>query len=77
MTALLQVVDFLLWAAITMESSMPLLQVKYLEWRATLYAAVCQAYFDCNASKHAEVFVTEFLLLYYYNLLHLDLILRI
>ena len=53
---ILQVVDFLLWASVTMESSMPLLQVKYLEWRVTLYAAVCQAYFDCNASKHAEVF---------------------
>ena len=34
---------------------MPLLGVKYLEWRVTLYSAVCMAYYDCKAGFHAEV----------------------
>ena len=38
-----------------MESTVPLLAVKYLQWRATLYTAVCQCYFDCKAGQHGEV----------------------
>jgi len=38
-----------------MESSIPLLSVHYLTWRATLYTAVSQCYFDCQASIHGEV----------------------
>ena len=31
-----------------METSVPLLAVKYLSWRSTLYTAACQCYFDCK-----------------------------
>ncbi|XP_078534120.1 cilia- and flagella-associated protein 54 isoform X2 [Lissotriton helveticus] len=48
--------EFLLWASVCMESSIPLLAIHYLTWRATLYTAVCQCYFDCKASVHGEVF---------------------
>ena len=39
-----------------MESSIPLLTVKYLPWRSTLYTAVCQCYHDIKAPMHAEMF---------------------
>ncbi|KAM4676016.1 cilia- and flagella-associated protein 54 [Discoglossus pictus] len=48
--------EFLLWASVCMESSVPLLSLAYLTWRATLYTAVCQCYFDCRAGVHGEVF---------------------
>ncbi|XP_036093176.1 cilia- and flagella-associated protein 54 isoform X3 [Rousettus aegyptiacus] len=48
--------DYLLWASICMESSVPLLSVRYLTWRATLYTAVCQCYYDCQAGIHGEAF---------------------
>ncbi|XP_072255112.1 cilia- and flagella-associated protein 54 [Pyxicephalus adspersus] len=48
--------EFLLWASVCMESSVPLLSLHYLKWRATLYTAVCQCYFDCRAGVHGEVF---------------------
>ncbi|XP_075456664.1 cilia- and flagella-associated protein 54 isoform X2 [Ascaphus truei] len=48
--------EFLLWASVCMESSVPLLSVHYLTWRSTLYTAVCQCYFDCHAGVHGEVF---------------------
>ncbi|XP_040264159.1 cilia- and flagella-associated protein 54 [Bufo bufo] len=51
-----QALEFLLWASVCMESSVPLLSVRYLTWRATLYTAVCQCYFDCRAGVHGEVF---------------------
>ncbi|KAM6425269.1 LOW QUALITY PROTEIN: cilia- and flagella-associated protein 54 [Rhynochetos jubatus] len=51
-----KVLEYLLWANVCMESSIPLLSVHYLTWRATLYTAVCQCYFDCQASIHGEVF---------------------
>lgn len=38
-----------------MECSVPLLSVRYLTWRATLYTAVCQCYYDCQAGIHGEV----------------------
>ncbi|XP_067998988.1 cilia- and flagella-associated protein 54 [Melanerpes formicivorus] len=57
-----KVLDYLLWASICMESSIPLLSVHYLTWRATLYAAVSQCYFDCQASIHGEVFARRGLL---------------
>lgn len=50
-----QALDYLLWASICMESSVPLLSVRYLTWRATLYTAVCQCYYDCQAGIHGEV----------------------
>ncbi|KAM6320974.1 LOW QUALITY PROTEIN: cilia- and flagella-associated protein 54 [Aegotheles albertisi] len=51
-----KVLEYLLWASICMESSIPLLSVRYLTWRATLYAAVSQCYFDCQAGIHGEIF---------------------
>ncbi|XP_069141650.1 cilia- and flagella-associated protein 54-like isoform X4 [Argopecten irradians] len=51
-----RVIEYLLWASVCMETSVPLLAVKYLPWRATLYTAVCQCYFDCKVSHHAEAF---------------------
>lgn len=50
-----QALEYLLWASICMESSVPLLSVRYLTWRATLYTAVCQCHYDCQASIHGEV----------------------
>ncbi|KAH0501698.1 Cilia- and flagella-associated protein 54 [Microtus ochrogaster] len=49
-------VEYLLWASICMESSVPLLSIRYLTWRATLYTAVCQCHYDCQASIHGEAF---------------------
>ncbi|TFJ96636.1 perforin-1-like [Platysternon megacephalum] len=51
-----KVLEYLLWASICMESSVPLLAVHYLTWRTTLYTAVCYCYYDCQASVHGEVF---------------------
>uniref|UniRef100_A0A8C0UUS3 Cilia and flagella associated protein 54 n=1 Tax=Cyanistes caeruleus TaxID=156563 RepID=A0A8C0UUS3_CYACU len=51
-----KVLEYLLWASICMESSIPLLSVHYLTWRATLYTSVSQCYFDCQAGIHGEIF---------------------
>ncbi|XP_069846637.1 cilia- and flagella-associated protein 54 isoform X3 [Dipodomys merriami] len=51
-----QALEYLLWASICMESSVPLLSVRYLTWRTTLYTAVCQCYYDCQAGIHGEAF---------------------
>ncbi|NXS46895.1 CFA54 protein, partial [Balaeniceps rex] len=51
-----KVLEYLQWASICMESSIPLLSVHYLTWRATLYSAVSQCYFDCQAGIHGEIF---------------------
>ncbi|NXB36886.1 CFA54 protein, partial [Eulacestoma nigropectus] len=51
-----KVLEYLLWASVCMESSIPLLSVHYLTWRATLYTAVSQCYFDCQAGIHGEIF---------------------
>ncbi|XP_066213355.1 cilia- and flagella-associated protein 54 [Saccopteryx leptura] len=48
--------EYLLWASVCMESSVPLLSVRYLTWRATLYTAVCQCYYDGQAGMHGEMF---------------------
>ena len=50
-----RVLEYLLWACMCMETSIPLLAVKYLTWRVTLYTAVCQCYYDCKAGQEAEV----------------------
>ncbi|ERE91844.1 hypothetical protein H671_1g0667 [Cricetulus griseus] len=48
--------EYLLWASMCMESSAPLLSLRYLTWRATLYTAVCQCHYDCQTSIHGEAF---------------------
>jgi len=58
-----RVVSWLIWACRAMESSIPLLTVKYLPWRVTLYVAVVRAYVDSRdhggALKSAEAFVSR------------------
>ncbi|GAB1295495.1 Cilia- and flagella-associated protein 54 [Apodemus speciosus] len=56
----LEALEFLLWASMCMESSVPLLSVRYLTWRATLYTAVCQCHYDCQAGIHGEDFLHAF-----------------
>ncbi|KXJ06116.1 Cilia- and flagella-associated protein 54, partial [Exaiptasia diaphana] len=51
-----EVLEFLLWACMCMESSVPLMTVKYLSWRCTLYSAVCHCYYDLKALTQAEAF---------------------
>ncbi|NXV06119.1 CFA54 protein, partial [Cettia cetti] len=51
-----KVLEYILWASVCMESSISLLSVHYLTWRATLYTAVSQCYFDCQAGIHGEIF---------------------
>ncbi|XP_021564490.1 cilia- and flagella-associated protein 54-like, partial [Carlito syrichta] len=48
--------EYVLWASMCMESSVPLLALRHLAWRATLYVAVCQCYYDCQAGIHGEAF---------------------
>ena len=50
-----QVVEYLLWAAVCMESSVPLMAIKFLSLRASIYTAICQCYYDINQSLQAEV----------------------
>ena len=42
-----------------LESTVPLLTVNYLRWRATLYTAVCQCYFDLKFPVRAEAFANR------------------
>ncbi|KAJ8367384.1 hypothetical protein AAFF_G00320350 [Aldrovandia affinis] len=49
-----QALEFLLWACVCLETSVPLLSVRFLTWRATLYCAVCQCYYRCQAATQAE-----------------------
>ncbi|KAK5858469.1 hypothetical protein PBY51_002606 [Eleginops maclovinus] len=50
-----QALEFLLWASISLELSIPLMTAKYLPWIVTLYCAVCQCYYDNKAAVKAEV----------------------
>ena len=54
-----QALDFLLFACMCLESSVLLLTVNYLRWRATLYTAVCQCYFDLKVPVRAEAFANR------------------
>ena len=49
-------VEPLLWAAICMESSVPLVTLKFLQLRVDIYVAVCQCYFQVKEPRQAEVF---------------------
>ena len=50
------VLDFLIWACVSMESSVPLLTVKYLGWRTQLYTTTCLCFYDLKADEAAENF---------------------
>lgn len=52
---LLQALEYLLWASISVELSIPLMTAKYLPWIVTLYCAVCHCYYDNQADLQAEV----------------------
>lgn len=51
-----KVLEYLLWGAVCMESSVPLMAVRYLQLRASLYTAVCQCYYDIREPHQAELF---------------------
>ncbi|XP_030294030.1 cilia- and flagella-associated protein 54 isoform X2 [Sparus aurata] len=51
-----QALEYLLWASISLELSIPLMTAKYLPWISTLYCAVCQCYYDNQAAVLAEEF---------------------
>lgn len=49
------VLEYFVFCCLSMECSVPLLGVKYLSWRTTLYAATCQCYYDCKLNDDGEV----------------------
>ncbi|XP_026184047.1 cilia- and flagella-associated protein 54 isoform X2 [Mastacembelus armatus] len=51
-----QALEYLLWASISLELSIPLMTAKYLPWIVTLYCAVCNCYYDNQAAVQAEDF---------------------
>jgi hypothetical protein len=51
----LQVVEYLVWAAVSTEMCLPLLSISYLPWRSTLYSAACEAFYDSRVSPDGEV----------------------
>ena len=50
------VLEYLIWSSICMESSVPLMTIKYLKWRVQFYTLVCQCYYDLKADQEAEEF---------------------
>ncbi|XP_061558417.1 cilia- and flagella-associated protein 54-like [Phycodurus eques] len=48
--------EYLLWASLSLESTMPVMTVKHLPWLVKLYCAVCHCYYDNQASLQAEEF---------------------
>uniref|UniRef100_A0AAQ5ZBU7 Fibronectin type-III domain-containing protein n=1 Tax=Amphiprion ocellaris TaxID=80972 RepID=A0AAQ5ZBU7_AMPOC len=51
-----QALEYLLWAGISLELSIPLMTAKYLPLIITLYCAVCHCYYDNQAEVQAEEF---------------------
>ncbi|XP_044078247.1 cilia- and flagella-associated protein 54-like [Siniperca chuatsi] len=51
-----QALEYLLWASISLELSIPLMTANYLPWIVTLYCAVCHCYYDNQAALQAEEF---------------------
>uniref|UniRef100_UPI0037E847B8 cilia- and flagella-associated protein 54 n=1 Tax=Semicossyphus pulcher TaxID=241346 RepID=UPI0037E847B8 len=51
-----QALEYLLWASISLELSIPLMTPKNLPWIVTLYCAVCHCYYDNQAEVQAEEF---------------------
>lgn len=50
-----QALEYLLWASISVELSVPLMTAKYLPLSVTLYCAVCHCYYDNQAGTQAKV----------------------
>ncbi|XP_047660100.1 cilia- and flagella-associated protein 54 isoform X2 [Tachysurus fulvidraco] len=51
-----QALEYLLWACVCLETSIPLLTPSFLSWRATLYCSVCECYYAGQAAVQAEMF---------------------
>ena len=51
-----QTLQYMVWCCVCMESVIPLMTLKFLSWRGTLYSAVCQCYLDLNQTHAAEMF---------------------
>ncbi|KAM4547577.1 cilia- and flagella-associated protein 54 [Fundulus diaphanus] len=51
-----QALEYLLWASICLELSVPLMTARYLPLIATLYCSVCQCYSDNQTEEQAEGF---------------------
>ena len=50
------VLEYLLWGAVCMESSVPLIALKYLQLRVNFYVAICQCYWDTKQPHAGELF---------------------
>ncbi len=50
-----KLLEYLLFCCLAIENSIPLLGVKYLSWRSTLYVITCQCYYDCKYNDEGEV----------------------
>jgi hypothetical protein len=55
-----QVLEYLIFCCLAMESSIPMIGIKYLPWRSTLYAITCQCYYDCKYHDDGEVITKLF-----------------
>lgn len=51
----IQALEFLLWASVSLELSVPIMTPEYLPWIVTLYCAVCRCYYDNRVAVKAEV----------------------
>ena len=51
-----QILDFLVWSCVAMESSVPLMTVKYLSWRCQLYSTTCLCFYDLKSDQAGEEF---------------------
>uniref|UniRef100_A0A8C9YIX1 Cilia and flagella associated protein 54 n=1 Tax=Sander lucioperca TaxID=283035 RepID=A0A8C9YIX1_SANLU len=51
-----EALEYLLWASISLELSIPLMTAKCLPWIVTLYCAVCHCYYNNHAAVQAEEF---------------------
>ncbi len=51
-----QVVEYLLWCGVCMESSVPLLASRYLRLRTNIYVAITQCYYLMSQPNEAEIF---------------------
>ena len=50
------VLDYLLWGAVAMESSVPLMASKYLTMRTNFYTGICYCYYRLDEPSQAELF---------------------
>ncbi|XP_034034310.1 cilia- and flagella-associated protein 54-like [Thalassophryne amazonica] len=51
-----QALEYLLWASVSVELSIPLMTAQYVDWIVTLYCSVCYCYYDNKAVANSEEF---------------------